>query len=186
MAVIQAFTMKQLSAPFPTRPMAALELLARARMGIGHCGQERLYCGSAVADRGWLLHLHQSFRRRDKRRSQTLRMDRRPKTGPRRCQTWEANVRVGPLGPTIAEEFESLFDKIEREDIDDFLINQRTSSFFEHRKPLTFFPGSHREPSSDRAQLSRRLPQFDVGKPSGPRCCGSALLTFELSQQQFP
>src|SRR5450759_575188 len=25
-------------------------------MGIGHCGQERLSCGSAVADRGWLLH----------------------------------------------------------------------------------------------------------------------------------
>jgi len=43
------------------------------------------------------------------------------------------------LGPSIAEEFESLFDEIEREDIDDFLINQRTSSFFEHRKPLTFF-----------------------------------------------
>jgi hypothetical protein len=43
------------------------------------------------------------------------------------------------LGRSIAEEFESLFDEIEREDIDDFLINQRTSSFFEHRKPLTFF-----------------------------------------------
>src|ERR1035437_9169739 len=26
-------------------------------MGIRHCGQERLSCGSAVADRGWLLHL---------------------------------------------------------------------------------------------------------------------------------
>ena len=43
------------------------------------------------------------------------------------------------LGPPIAEEFESLFDQIEREDIDYFLINQRTSSFFEQRKPLTFF-----------------------------------------------
>jgi hypothetical protein len=43
------------------------------------------------------------------------------------------------LGPTIAEEFRSLFDEIEREDIDDFLINQRTSSFFEYRKPLTVF-----------------------------------------------
>src|SRR5450830_1757936 len=29
-------------------------------MGIGHCGQERLSCGSAVADRGWLLHLEQA------------------------------------------------------------------------------------------------------------------------------
>ena len=39
----------------------------------------------------------------------------------------------------------SLLDEIEREDIDDFLINQRTSSFFEHRKPLTFpnYPPKH-------------------------------------------
>ena len=40
---------------------------------------------------------HQPLRRRDKRRSQTLRLDRRPKTRPRRCQTREANVRVDPL-----------------------------------------------------------------------------------------
>src|SRR5471030_1890092 len=26
-------------------------------MGKGHCGQERLSCGLAVAERGWLLHL---------------------------------------------------------------------------------------------------------------------------------
>ena len=32
-------------------------------------------------------------------RSQTLRLDRRPKPRPRRCQTREASVRVDPLGP---------------------------------------------------------------------------------------
>jgi hypothetical protein len=31
-------------------------------------------------------------------KSQTLRLDRRPKTRARRCQTGEANVRVSPLG----------------------------------------------------------------------------------------
>src|SRR5262249_33062677 len=35
--------------------------------------------------------------RRDQRRSQTLRVDRTSKPHPRRCQTWEANVRVIPL-----------------------------------------------------------------------------------------
>jgi hypothetical protein len=90
------------------------------------------------------------------------------------------------LGPTIAAEFESLFDEIEREDIDDFLISQRTSSFFEQRKPLTFFPASHRAPSSDRVQLSGRLPQFDAQQTFGPRCCVSASLAFALSKKQFP
>ena len=32
--------------------------------------------------------------------SQTLRLDRRPKTRARRCQTGEANVRVSPLAPS--------------------------------------------------------------------------------------
>ena len=40
---------------------------------------------------------HQPLRRRDQRRSQTLRLDRRPQTRPRRRQTWEASVGVNPL-----------------------------------------------------------------------------------------
>ena len=69
-----------------------------------------------------------------------------PKKGmvmdPSRSATFRAkvvNCASRTLGPTIADEFESLFNKIEREEIDDFLINQRTSSFFERRKPLAFF-----------------------------------------------
>src|SRR5450759_2706467 len=57
MAVVQASTMKQLSVPFPKAPHGSAGTSCRSRMGIGHCGQERLSCGSAVADRGWLLHL---------------------------------------------------------------------------------------------------------------------------------
>ena len=47
------------------------------------------------------------------------------------------NCACRTLGPVIAKEFNSLFDKIEHEDIDDFLISQRVASFFENRKPLT-------------------------------------------------
>ena len=40
---------------------------------------------------------HQPLRGRDQRRSQTLRLDRRPQTRPRRRQAWEASVGVNPL-----------------------------------------------------------------------------------------
>src|SRR5262249_35554904 len=40
---------------------------------------------------------HQSLRRRDKRRSKTLGLDRRPPPRPRRCETRETSVRVDPL-----------------------------------------------------------------------------------------
>lgn len=40
------------------------------------------------------------------------------------------------LGPEMGREFESLFEAIEREEIDDFLVNERKASFFERRKPL--------------------------------------------------
>ena len=39
----------------------------------------------------------QPLRGRDQRRSQTLRLDRRPQTRPRRRQAWEASVGVNPL-----------------------------------------------------------------------------------------
>src|ERR1035441_8534352 len=57
MTVVQASTMEQLSAPFPTAPHGSARTSCRSHMGKGHCGQERLSCGLAVADRGWLLHL---------------------------------------------------------------------------------------------------------------------------------
>ena len=60
------------------------------------------------------------------------------------------------LGATIAEEFETLFDKIEHEDIHDFLINHRTSSFFEDRKPLTFLSRFSRRVCFDRLGSSTR------------------------------
>ena len=41
---------------------------------------------------------HQSLRRRNKHQSKTIRLDRRSTPRPRRCQTWETSVRVGPLG----------------------------------------------------------------------------------------
>ena len=41
-------------------------------------------------------------RGRDQRRSQTLRLDRRPQTRPRRRQTWEASVGINPLGSPAA------------------------------------------------------------------------------------
>src|SRR5262249_16277147 len=41
---------------------------------------------------------HRALHRRDQRRPQTLPVDRTPKPHPRGCQTWEANVRVDPLG----------------------------------------------------------------------------------------
>jgi hypothetical protein len=72
---------------------------------------------------------------------------------PSRTATFRArvvNCASRTPGPAIAEEFESLFNKIEREDIDDFLVNQRASSFFENRKPLTLF--------------SRFLGRFNSGK----------------------
>ena len=43
----------------------------------------------------------QPLRGRDQRRSQTLRLDRRPQTRPRRRQTWEASVGVNPLAPRL-------------------------------------------------------------------------------------
>ena len=46
---------------------------------------------------------HQPLRRRDKPQSQTLRLDRRPKTRARRRQTGEANVRVSPLARSLSE-----------------------------------------------------------------------------------
>jgi hypothetical protein len=64
------------------------------------------------------------------------------------------NCASRTLGPTIAEEFESLFNKIEREDIDGFLINQRPSSYFEHRKPLTYFSRISSRAAAIAARLS--------------------------------
>jgi hypothetical protein len=61
------------------------------------------------------------------------------------------NCATRTLGPAIATEFDSMFDKIEHEDIDDFLINQRVASFFENRKPLT------RPTPSFGVSISRRI-----------------------------
>jgi hypothetical protein len=41
------------------------------------------------------------------------------------------------FGPAMAAEFDVLFDKVAQEEIDDLLVNERTSSFVEIRKPLT-------------------------------------------------
>jgi transposase len=44
---------------------------------------------------------HQPLRRRNKRRPQTLRMDRTPKPHHRGCQTREGKVRVNPLAASL-------------------------------------------------------------------------------------
>src|SRR6516225_11172869 len=44
---------------------------------------------------------HQSLRRRDQRQSKTVRLGRRSTPRPRRYQTWETSVGVGPLDRAV-------------------------------------------------------------------------------------